>query len=44
MRTCLVSLLTLAPLLGLAGAAHAHIGDQIYPSSSYSMRIWTGST
>ena len=31
MRTCLVSLLTLAPLLGLAGAAHAHIGDQIYP-------------
>ena len=31
MRTCLVALLTLAPLLGIAPAAHAHIGDQIYP-------------
>ena len=30
MRACLVSLLTLAPLLGLARAAHAHIGDEVY--------------
>ena len=31
MRACLISLLTLAPLLGLASEAHAHIGDEIYP-------------
>ena len=31
MRTCLVFLVALAPLLGLAPTAHAHIGDQIYP-------------
>ena len=31
MRVCLISLLTLAPLLGSASATHAHIGDQIYP-------------
>ncbi len=31
MRPCLTCLLTLAPLLGLAPAAHAHIGDEIYP-------------
>ena len=31
MRPCLICLLTLAPLLDLAGAAHAHIGDEIYP-------------
>ena len=31
MRTCLVSLLTLVPLLHLAPAAHAHIGDVVYP-------------
>ena len=31
MPTTLVALLTLVPLLGLAGAAHAHAGDQIYP-------------
>ena len=31
MRICLISLLTLAPLLGSASATHAHIGDQIYP-------------
>ena len=31
MRTCLVALLTLAPLLGLASQAHAHVGDEIYP-------------
>ena len=30
MPTCLVALLTLAPLLGAASAAHAHIGDEIY--------------
>ena len=31
MRTCLVFMAGLVPLLGLADAAHAHIGDQIYP-------------
>ena len=33
MRACLTSLLTLtlAPLLGLASQAHAHVGDEIYP-------------
>ena len=31
MRTCLVALLTLAPLLGIAPVTHAHVGDQIYP-------------
>ena len=31
MPTLLVALLTLVPLLGPAGDAHAHIGDQIYP-------------
>ena len=31
MRTCLVALLTLAPLLGIAPLAHAHVGDEIYP-------------
>ena len=31
MRTCAITLLTLAAFLGLAPAAHAHIGDQIYP-------------
>ncbi len=31
MRTCLVSLLILAPLLVPASVAHAHIGDEIYP-------------
>ena len=31
MLACLVSLLTLAPLLGLASQAHAHVGDEIYP-------------
>ena len=31
MRPCLVGLLTLAPLLGLAAGAHAHVGDQVYP-------------
>ena len=31
MRTFLVLLAALAPLPGLAPAAHAHIGDQIYP-------------
>ncbi len=31
MRTSLVALLTLAPLLGAASAAHGHIGDEIYP-------------
>ena len=31
MHSLLVSLLTLATLLGLASATHAHIGDQIYP-------------
>ena len=31
MPTYLVALLTLAPLLGAASAAHAHIGDEIYP-------------
>ena len=30
MRTCLVSLLTLAPLLALATVTQAHIGDQVY--------------
>ncbi|MCY3737429.1 MAG: hypothetical protein OXG13_13560 [Gemmatimonadaceae bacterium] len=31
MRTHLLYLLTLIPLLGLSSATHAHIGDQIYP-------------
>ena len=31
MPTLLVALLTLVPLLGLAPAAHAHVGDEIYP-------------
>ena len=31
MPTLLVPLLTLVPLLGLAPAAEAHIGDEIYP-------------
>ncbi len=31
MRTCLISLLTLAALQGHAPGAHAHIGDEIYP-------------
>ena len=31
MRICLVSLLTLAPLLALASITHAHVGDEIYP-------------
>ena len=31
MRICLVFMAGLVPLLGLADAAHAHIGDQIYP-------------
>ncbi len=31
MPTLLVALLTLVPLLGLAPAAHAHIGDELYP-------------
>ncbi len=31
MRTCHLGLLTLAALLGTAPAAHAHIGDEIYP-------------
>ena len=31
MRTCNLRLLALAALLGLAPAAHAHLGDQIYP-------------
>ena len=31
MRTCLVFMAGLVPLLCLADAAHAHIGDQIYP-------------
>ena len=33
MRACLTSLLTLtlAPLLGIASQAHAHVGDEIYP-------------
>ena len=30
MRTFLVSLVALAPLLGLATASHAHVGDEIY--------------
>ncbi len=30
MPTFLAALLTLTPLLGLAGAAHAHIGDEVY--------------
>ena len=30
MRTCLVSLLTLASLLGPASITHAHVGDQVY--------------
>ena len=31
MRTCPISLLALAPLLGISSAAHAHGGDEIYP-------------
>ena len=31
MRTCLITLLTLTSLLGPAPAAHAHVGDEIYP-------------
>ncbi len=31
MHTRLISLLTLAAFLGLAPAAHAHVGDEIYP-------------
>ncbi len=31
MHSLIVSLLTLATLLGLASAVHAHIGDEIYP-------------
>ena len=31
MRTCRPGLLVLATLLGVAPAAHAHVGDQIYP-------------
>ena len=31
MRTYLVSLVTLGPILGLAPGTHAHIGDEIYP-------------
>ena len=32
MHTCLISLMALTSLLGLAlPAAHAHVGDQIYP-------------
>ena len=34
MRTFLVSLVALATLLGLAPAAHASAGDDIYPFSS----------
>ena len=30
MRTCIVPLLTLAPLLGPASDAHPHIGDEVY--------------
>ncbi len=30
MRTCIVPLLTLAPLLGPTSVAHAHIGDEVY--------------
>ena len=31
MRTCRISLTTLATLLALASVTHAHIGDEIYP-------------
>ena len=31
MRTSPIFLLALAPLLGINSAAHAHIGDEIYP-------------
>ena len=30
MRTFLVSLMTLASLLGLASVTHSHVGDQVY--------------
>ena len=38
MHTRLISLLTLAALLGHAPGAHAHIGDEIYP---YTVRVAT---
>ena len=38
MRPYLVCLLTFGPILGLAPAAHAHIGDEIYP---YTVRVVT---